>query len=441
MRWDWVHPGVVGEYQIVSLDTRTWRAFPAADRGAAALIESDPTKTNAQLAAAATTVPLGFQLLAHVPADNRVTIVISPAPLIGHPLAELIQKAAVLGGEEAPAILEEKIVGQTAKVNAILADTQPQPEHDEALFWARRELDDLKKDLAKAKVGAEGAALEYDSEAWSSNRIAYEDVLRRLAAFKRVVVLSGDVHYAFSCHVAYFRTGTTPPVPARIVQLCSSALKNETELTRQLGASGYDTIPATISWLGFDRDMAALKAGVKVALDTGLGNLATEDPHAHAISVTFFQFEMNDRFAKPAVIPTGHYFNQAVFERIRDAARDSSQQDLTDWRYTIAYIQDPTAESLRPADPAAVQTLLNPSPSFAHYKRMMIGSGRAVVGFNNIGRVDFSAVSGTEVNRVTHTICFQVPIAGQTATQTQMYTQHTAPLDLPGVGRIPEVSK
>lgn len=37
----------------------------------------------------------------------------------------------------------------------------------------------------------------YDREAWNLERGSFELLLRTLSALQRVVVLSGDVHYAF----------------------------------------------------------------------------------------------------------------------------------------------------------------------------------------------------------------------------------------------------
>ena len=42
---------------------------------------------------------------------------------------------------------------------------------------------------------------------------------------KKVVILSGDVHYAFSSEMDYWKKGVSEP--SRIIELCSSAIKNE----------------------------------------------------------------------------------------------------------------------------------------------------------------------------------------------------------------------
>ncbi|HEX8136789.1 MAG TPA: hypothetical protein VF544_04290 [Pyrinomonadaceae bacterium] len=63
-----------------------------------------------------------------------------------------------------------------------------------------------------------------DWETWERNPAAFAAIVNRLAALQRVVVLSGDVHYAFSKSIACFGAGEHQR--ARIVQLCASSLKN-----------------------------------------------------------------------------------------------------------------------------------------------------------------------------------------------------------------------
>ena len=105
--------------------------------------------------------------------DEKVTFVLSPAPVMGYPL------------------LEEII----------------QPLYKEV----------------HARAG--------DAEAWSLSRESLVALLHRLSRYRRVVLLSGDVHYAYS-NYTNFRTRneggfSSSARTARLVQLCSSALHNE----------------------------------------------------------------------------------------------------------------------------------------------------------------------------------------------------------------------
>jgi hypothetical protein len=100
----------------------------------------------------------------------------------------------------------------------------------------------------------------HDSEAWSLSPNGYELMLARLAAHnKAVILLSGDVHYSFAGWVDYYATapwGGTESLSsartARIVQLTSSAARNEGDGTRFLHDHGYSAFmqnPET--WAGF----------------------------------------------------------------------------------------------------------------------------------------------------------------------------------------------
>jgi hypothetical protein len=68
----------------------------------------------------------------------------------------------------------------------------------------------------------------FDREAWSLDRVIYQQVLKAMAAMQRVVILSGDVHYGFGASLEYWDETTNPPYTAKLVNFVSSSLKNET---------------------------------------------------------------------------------------------------------------------------------------------------------------------------------------------------------------------
>ena len=72
-----------------------------------------------------------------------------------------------------------------------------------------------------ANIGVE----KYDAEGWSSNDLAREALLARLATYPRIVLLGGDVHFADSLTLDYYKKGVT--APSRIVQLTSSPARNK----------------------------------------------------------------------------------------------------------------------------------------------------------------------------------------------------------------------
>ncbi|MDC8447980.1 MAG: hypothetical protein LV473_06460 [Nitrospira sp.] len=436
MRWDWQYAVPDADYQIVALDTRTFRGFPATNRDPAALIATDHTKTDAQLIT--DTVPMGFQLLAHKPLDNRVTILLSPAPVIGHPIAEFGQRAAAM----VPPPSIPKLEAELAECVADLAEEKQKtpPGFDPLISQLEARIEHLRVKIKVAK-SAPSVEAEYDMEPWSANRSAFEDLLGRLASFSQVVILSGDVHYVFSAEMAYFRT--KPSLKARIVQFCSSSLRNQDRKTLMLGDIGFEGIPPMLGWLGFDRDLTTFATEFKAGVDTRILSANTNDPAMRAnLARLYFLTEMNDRLKKPAVIPSTGYFDKPLRIRIRNLARDpNDQHDLTDWRYAVRYLTDTRDVTTRTMDWTALRNALGMAAGDGHRNRMLIGSARSVVGSNNIGVVRFSAsVAGAPIDRVSHRIYWQVVVGttGQTQRFT-MFTEHTANLAVPTDSERPEV--
>jgi len=63
-----------------------------------------------------------------------------------------------------------------------------------------------------------------DVEAWAFDPLAFEALLKRLEPYRRVVLLSGDVHFAFSASLSYWKKADEEP--ARFAQFTSSGLMN-----------------------------------------------------------------------------------------------------------------------------------------------------------------------------------------------------------------------
>ncbi|MBE3557936.1 MAG: hypothetical protein IMW89_01755 [Ktedonobacteraceae bacterium] len=86
----------------------------------------------------------------------------------------------------------------------------------------------------------------YDREAWALEWSTFQHLLRTVSMLKRVVFLSGDVHYAFGSSLAYWDLHNT--AAARIIDFTSSSLRNEgSSLSLALVSVGY---PYMIHLLG-----------------------------------------------------------------------------------------------------------------------------------------------------------------------------------------------
>ena len=80
-------------------------------------------------------------------------------------------------------------------------------------------------------------AFHADPEAWAFDPVAFEKFLKRLQIFKRVLFLSGDVHFASTAVLDYWKKNE--PAPARFVQFISSAAKNQKFGQEQFLLAGF----------------------------------------------------------------------------------------------------------------------------------------------------------------------------------------------------------
>ncbi|MDX1940936.1 MAG: hypothetical protein SFU99_10325 [Saprospiraceae bacterium] len=163
----WYYDVPAGPTRTYVLDTRTQREYESLNTppgliSAASLLQQTPN-----------TIPGG---------NTPFTIVVSPAPVLGlSSFEELIQPAA-------------------AAVFGLSSSSTDNP-------------------------GIIGGLLKFDYEAWGFNVAAFERFLARLNTYKKVILLSGDVHYGFSSVMDYWKDNSSTPT-SRIMQLTSSSLKN-----------------------------------------------------------------------------------------------------------------------------------------------------------------------------------------------------------------------
>jgi hypothetical protein len=173
MKWHFSVPGP--KHLAVALDNRTRRSF----------VSRNGPPGNVAIPAQLDQIPTGPFTDA-----KEVLLVIAPLQVIGPPLLdELVAPAAyrvfdmmafTFGGKARP--------GQRAG--------------------------------SRTMVGTNPDAIE----AWAFDAKTFEALLERLAPYRQVVLLSGDVHYSASTAMSYWTKGNDEP--ARIVQFTSSGMKN-----------------------------------------------------------------------------------------------------------------------------------------------------------------------------------------------------------------------
>lgn len=324
-------------HHVIVLDTRTHRAFPIGfinptpeflKHWAPELIE----ETNMSL---------------QIPSSTKeLTIVISPAPIVGDPSIED-------GGQP---------LG----------------------IWAFE------------KLGKDGA-LELDYETWKANILGFQKVLLKLSQFDRVVILSGDVHYAFSAKMNYsnFRSGTVKN--SFFAQLTSSGIKNN---------FGTNPIP-------------------RFFLDDDPNHKETVT-NLWSVSYPEYKDNNNNNRIAPTFsneLPGGSKNYIAVVNTT--ATKPITPVTFVGWSYDINFTSDLRNPSLRGTASLAVANLPTNFPStppveiIEFKKRIETDKHQYIVKNNNIGEVTFSWIN-TE-KKVNHKIWFS-PINDQSGIFP--YTEH-----------------
>ncbi len=232
-----------------------------------------------------------------------------------------------------------------------------------------------------------------DPEAWAFNSRAQEALFDRLASREAVVLLSGDIHYALTGSVTYFRhTDSGLEAVSRFAQLISSALKNEPGGARQAYAQ-----------LGIVEEIGALVAGPYDRLGWATGGVEGPD-----FDLTGGSYQL-PRLMKlnPAVIPV-RMLPDAARAQLRSRTMDPPPQ----WAWRFDVVKDlrpdseryaalaggagewalPTQADLDADRTAAIQRIATHHAWHARY-----GLPRRTFFYANIGLVQFErAVPGDE---------------------------------------------
>jgi hypothetical protein len=168
----------------------------------------------------------------------------------------------------------------------------------------------------QGEVGRE----RYDAEGWSTNELAREELFKRLATYPAVVLLGGDVHFAYTAVLDYYKKGATDP--SRIVQLTASPFRNVSKPAIKLLA----------------RQNAFLQN-----LETGfsIARLAWNDPSPIKLpDGAFVSPGRRGRIARsPSLLPAGGWPENTVLPE---------GSAPPDWRWRLRVQRDARAEVARP---------------------------------------------------------------------------------------------
>jgi hypothetical protein len=179
IKWHWSYKGP--KHLMAALDNRTRRSF----------VSRQGPPGNVAVSA------LQDQIPETLPAGIEVLVVVAPLQVLG------------------PGFLDELIAPAAFRFFDAKKYSELNPTPSEAEQDAER-----RGPGTRRMIGTNPDAIE----AWAFDLITLEALLKRLSAHKRVVLLSGDVHYSAATEMSYWTKGNT--VPARIVQFTASGFKN-----------------------------------------------------------------------------------------------------------------------------------------------------------------------------------------------------------------------
>ncbi len=225
-----------------------------------------------------------------------------------------------------------------------------------------------------------------DPEPWSFAPVTFEKFLSRLQPFKRVVLLSGDVHFGAAAVMDYWRKNE--PAPARFVQFISSGVKNQKfAQERFLGAGFVQQLLGSLFYPGE-------RLGWKLRGVHATNPAGTPNPPAHRIRLR----------REPVLLPT------------RGWPAGTTVTQPSDWSWRLRFSADPRPDDSSPdARPekiriADVQPDVNLSVGDAHaaYQKVLArhldvfkkAAARRVVWDSNVGVIKFERDGAGNVTAV-----------------------------------------
>ncbi|MEM7581283.1 MAG: hypothetical protein AAF316_15865 [Cyanobacteria bacterium P01_A01_bin.80] len=336
--WHYVVRGP--NYEVIVLDTRTWREFPGKDFDFPALISKE-----------------GYdeQITKQVRKDDtEISFVISPGPFIGVPYIEKLQKIA-------KGIYEK--IGNAAWG----FDTEA---------WALNE-----------------AAFE---------RMISRLALRALPNSKsRVVFLSGDVHYGFGARLQYSAIHpfeSPEPVNSELViaQLTSSSLKNEVAgIGGSHSAHRQGFIPIKVNSDLPTAEVLGWRNEQEKELNIGNMSLLVEDIFQKitlkikGIPGTIDLVKKRNSFRKLEITKKPEWWYRIDFLASKDEGLDKPEIENQEAISVIAPLPRENRKQ-------ALEKYLSMAKNYREFLSKK-GHGTEIVGLNNLGEITFEKIDGKEI--------------------------------------------
>lgn len=302
----------------------------------------------------------------------------SPPMLLGSSMDKQLPKGPLADGRQLLVVISPVPVLFPQLIDALVQPAAGLVFDMATHMFGREDIHDPCKPVA-GLVGTE----HRDIEGWHADEQHHEQFLRRLGTYQRVVVLSGDVHFASSLVLDFWGKGDEK-ADSRIVQLTSSASRNQPE----------DKIRAVIRTLSIGQQL--LRGGPSERIAWELDHGVVLPPGAQIRPGRRARLRR-----KPALLPAHGW------------PAGTTLTSPPDWRWRLTVLRDerPKAD-LPPGAPDIPVLNWNDADPLASYADIM-GShqkvaldpkdpSRLMVFRNNIGLVSFAA-DGADF-RVAHTI-------------------------------------
>ncbi|NMG22501.1 hypothetical protein [Brasilonema bromeliae] len=337
----WHYTVTAPEYEVLVLDTRTWREFPGKDFDFPGLLSAEGCDEQISKVVR--------------PQNTRVTLVIAPSPVIGLPFLETLQKTA-------------KTVAE--KLGAAAWGFDPEA-------W-----------------GLEETAFE---------RLFSRLALRALPAQQsRVIILSGDVHYSFAARLQYsairpFQSSKNVKTELVVAQFTSSSLKNEAKGfggSHSLHKKGF--VPfAIIKYLPTAEVIGWENKGGNVLEIGGFYTLVDQ-------TVQHFPWRVKCSPAKVDLVQERDWFRVLQITKQPEwwyrinflSAKTEAINEPRNYNSPQFYsVKAPLPGQERKQPLEQYLAMARNSHDYIGKK----GKGREVVGLNNIGEITFEFVDGKEI--------------------------------------------
>jgi hypothetical protein len=345
------------KHRVIALDNRTRRQFAG---------ENGPPG-NVSPTAMVDQVPLP-----PLPAGREVLVVVAPLQVIG------------------PPVLDELVAPLSYRLTDLAESTDEHSELDRSSTSGMREM-----------LGTDPDAIE----AWAFDVETFEHLLRRLEPYGRVVLLSGDVHYAAGSLMSYWRGDAQQP--ARFAQFTSSGFKN--------------VMPPKVTFvdasLGLAQQLVRLGLGTeRIGFEEMHDDLLAFPPGTSAQDLTPV---MRSRLRKvPVTLPSWGWpdLNDPAHPEDFDEARTTRLRRTPDWRWRVRPLLDERPDPDRPAgirllelDPDVEDLLASPASVFAGYQKVAarhqhalnrLRNARQILFRANVGRLRFQPRTGGRLDAV-----------------------------------------